>query len=769
MRGNQGSYSCRPFALLLMVLLGTALCACSSSRESVTPAASVRANTPADAALPLMPGHGLQEREASGSFSHSAKSRFPWASSDDAKPGTEPLHHIKLGPAPEGFSWAIYSFNLGSQLLPLLTNARVTLQHTAQSAPEAQSRLWLGYADYADSAWKLQGYSSGSGTAQITLPGGSAAVSPNGYVYVLVLVAEGDAQWVTGDLLLESDCADFELSLSSSSSALSLSWNSIPGAAGYRLLYRQLGPDAGEFSTLIELPSQQLSFEHSLSQPEGKPCVWDTPYEYRIEALLGGAVMLDCAEPLAGRRVLQTPEVSVSDDFSSSFLRVDWSAVPDATGYALYRDSTTDPMLEFGPGQLSFTDTDPQILDGIRHYYRVEAMGPEGNSGQGIGLGRVQSFASFLLDPASELDSAALELAQFQVSGTERSIACWRDAQSGNPKLAWALTDNPQEAGDFTLQELLTDGLQGGSYSAAAPLAAWYGLALARPTGGLAFMRPKNLSPAAAQDWNLCDVDSAEGRGVQLAADGGIPVLAYVNSADELVLARASGASPLLSSDWTRFVVDTDGKLGDELSLLVEDGRPILAYRVDRDEADLELNAMRLAVASSPQPDSAGDFSVYEPMPGAQILQRPELNALSNRLELGFFLQSPGGADIWQASSLSLQPLSASEWSFELLHCTALQGDSQRGLSFHADSAKQHSLAYLAEHGDGTAQLRLLRLYSPLSGMPFLQNDELLQGIASGPQSPQLDVIWPANGMRAVVSMREQQDGPLSPMFVEEL
>ncbi len=760
-------------ALICLGMLGLAACGGGpsgadsglepASEANITPGQNAGGFSQQLPGLPDLEGAG---RTAAGTLSNSEKLKYPLKKSDNTQYVSSAPAHLALNSAPGEISWAIYSFSVRKETL---ARATVQFKHTPAPGSPEDSTLWAAYADYAQRAWRFVPLAQDSEDGVIDLPAGPGAISPGGSVNLLLLSFDGDEQWLTSDLELRYDCADGQLIATSSPSAIHLEWDPVEGAESYRLLYHLKDDPEASFEVLAELDSSQITFDHTQAQPAGKASLWDTAYVYRLQVLSADGVLPSCGTDATGARSLEQPLVTVSDDFASQFMRVDWRPVPGATGYTLFRDAVSTPLAELPSDQLSYVDSDPQVLDGIRHYYYVIAKHAEGNSEAGVGFGRALVLTQFELDSASELDQATPALASFTFDGEQRLATAWRDAAGDEPRFGWAIRDTPQMLADFSTLALPALGAGAGEFMSLSAIGDWAGLAVSRPQGGLAFLRPASTNIAGPADWTVCDIDPASsGRGVQLAPDSDLPVLVYVNANDELVLSFASSAAPDDAGDWTSLVLDSNGKVGSQLSVLFNHQRPTVAYVVEEDGGGQPLQALRIAQSTTTNPSLATDFSVYDLLPGAQVFAAPSLSESGSKLQLDFIDQSGAQAAVRRAVTTGL-PSAAADWQLELLHSKVLSGAVQGSLSYHEASEQLSSLVYIAEDAGSAYSLRLLRFYQAFPSTPVQTNEEVLFTAPSSPAMPRLKAIWPEDEMVAVFSALDSGSGKLRLRYAEEL
>lgn len=151
----------------------------------------------------------------------------------------------------------------------------------------------------------------------------------------------------------------------STATSVSLTWNEVSGAKSYLVL--RADSEAGPFQILQEVKSPSYT---DATVQAGKP------YFYQVVALDSDGVHSAPSSTVSvtpGQTALATPSnVQVSP--APIGLTISWSAVPNATGYTVYR--STDPSGIFqkvgSTSDLSFSDVG--ALPGAMFYYKVTAL-----------------------------------------------------------------------------------------------------------------------------------------------------------------------------------------------------------------------------------------------------------------------------------------------------------------------------------------------------------------------------------------------------------
>ncbi len=144
-----------------------------------------------------------------------------------------------------------------------------------------------------------------------------------------------------------------------------LSWTGVGGASGYRI-YR--GTSAGFTSTTPIQTVNTTSFTNT-GLTNG------TKYYYRVSAISGAAEGPKSNEASATPQIVLPAPTSVSATPGNAQVVIAWQAVPNATGYRIYRGATAG----FTPGTphkttSGLTVTDPGLTNGTAYFYRVAAV-----------------------------------------------------------------------------------------------------------------------------------------------------------------------------------------------------------------------------------------------------------------------------------------------------------------------------------------------------------------------------------------------------------
>lgn len=154
-----------------------------------------------------------------------------------------------------------------------------------------------------------------------------------------------------------------------SESSITVSWDAVPNAAGYRI-YRSDSP-SGTY-TQVGTSTTTSYTNTGLSS--------DTTYYYKVSVYTGNVTGLQ-SDYVSATTKLNAP-TGVSATGASRSITVSWTAVPNATGYRIYRSNTSSgTYTQVGTSTTtSYTDTGLQTI--TIYYYRVTAYNGSGESSQ---------------------------------------------------------------------------------------------------------------------------------------------------------------------------------------------------------------------------------------------------------------------------------------------------------------------------------------------------------------------------------------------------
>ncbi len=227
-----------------------------------------------------------------------------------------------------------------------------------------------------------------------------------------------------------------------SNGAIALSWNAVTGAGSYTV-YR--GTRSGSETSLAS--SQTTSYNDSSNLAGG------TTYFYYVVANSTGTTVSPQSNEVQATTQLSTPMLS-QPTVSGSQVALSWSSVINATGYSVYRgtSSGSETMLASAPYP-SYTDTN--LTTGTTYFYYVVATG---SGGTGSGKSNEQSVpytapiaapGSFTLNtPVAGTNSVSLS---WSASPGANSYQVSRGTSAGNETTQLTPTTNSLSFTDSTV------------------------------------------------------------------------------------------------------------------------------------------------------------------------------------------------------------------------------------------------------------------------------------------------------------------------------
>ena len=133
--------------------------------------------------------------------------------------------------------------------------------------------------------------------------------------------------------------------------------------------------------------------------------------------------------------------------------------------------------------------------------------------------------------------------------------------------------------GDFAEHVLVSNGGNAGISLAA--IDGRPGIAIYDSTANfMRFAHASDTTPESADDWvfSHVDIQNSPSGHLVLREFEGKPVIAYTTTLNDLRFAFSAVASPTLPEDWTTTVVDTGGSYRFQVTMLVRNGQPEIAF-----------------------------------------------------------------------------------------------------------------------------------------------------------------------------------------------
>jgi fibronectin type 3 domain-containing protein len=208
--------------------------------------------------------------------------------------------------------------------------------------------------------------------ASYTDTGLSAGTS---YYYKVSAVDNGveSAQSVSVSAGTTTPSAPTDLSVSGQTvSSLRINWSSVSGASSYKI-YRSATFD-GTYSQIGTSATASYT-DTGLSA--------GTSYYYKVSTVDNGVESAQSVSVSGGTKLVTPSGLSVSPSTSTGSITLNWSSVPGASSYKIYRstraDNTSYPYSQVGTSTtVSYTDT--SLSAGTTYYYKVVAVNSGGES-----------------------------------------------------------------------------------------------------------------------------------------------------------------------------------------------------------------------------------------------------------------------------------------------------------------------------------------------------------------------------------------------------
>jgi fibronectin type 3 domain-containing protein len=249
-----------------------------------------------------------------------------------------------------------------------------------------EARIVWGIKDHAQNTLIVDAEPGTSGSSPFTLSAGDIQAT-NTYVFAVKTADESGN--VSGGAAKEITLARAPGGLTVSSAAsnsVTLSWNTVSGATGYRV-YRGAAA-AGPYASAGT--SQSNSYTITGLSP-------GTRYYFKVSALIN-SVEGSHSDYIYGITLPSAPARISALAVSSTSIEVSWDQVTGALGYTLYRSAAPDTgytYVEALPASAS-EQTDTGLEPGTTYYYKVSVKTQSGESDMG-------SYAQAITSPGEPL------------------------------------------------------------------------------------------------------------------------------------------------------------------------------------------------------------------------------------------------------------------------------------------------------------------------------------------------------------------------------
>jgi len=201
----------------------------------------------------------------------------------------------------------------------------------------------------------------------------------------------------------------------SSTANVTVTWNAVTGATGYKVFRAQGSAAATQIGTTT---SSVRTFADTTA-------VAGTIYTYSVKVVTAAGDSAASATNTGYRRVSPPLNVAATDTRTDR-IRITWSAVTGATGYKVYRGTSASSLTLLGSAtSTSYNDT--SATPGVTYTYRVAATSAAGDS--------VQSASDTGLRPTSARSGTQGEtepdglVRKDREPGLDRGIEGWEEAE----------------------------------------------------------------------------------------------------------------------------------------------------------------------------------------------------------------------------------------------------------------------------------------------------------------------------------------------------
>jgi fibronectin type 3 domain-containing protein len=192
-----------------------------------------------------------------------------------------------------------------------------------------------------------------------------------------------------------------------SSDSIRINWNSVTGATSYNV-YRSSSA-SGSYALIST--RTDTTYTDTVLTPL-------TTYYYRVSAVTSrgeGEQSNQVSATTPAEGVIPAPGGLQASPQGSDSIRISWNAVPEATGYKIYRSSSASgsyTLLNSSPGT-SYTDTGLSPL--TTYYYKISTVHSKGESEQSNSVSAATP-AEPSIQPPSGISASAQSASSIQVS-----------------------------------------------------------------------------------------------------------------------------------------------------------------------------------------------------------------------------------------------------------------------------------------------------------------------------------------------------------------